>query len=288
MLFLLIKLFTTPALIWASTLAARRWGPVIGGGPAGLPFISGPASLFIAVQYGTPFAASAAASSLLGAVASCCYCLAYAHSARRFGWAGSLALALLAFLLCAFLLTRVSCGLPVAVCLSIAVPAHVRRSGDVGKKPQAGRRDRDAEADRYGQSAGNPACLRLLPDIPGTADMRRVQPPWRLPVQMFCGGLSVLILTELAGVVGEQWSGILLTFPIISSILTPFAHLSFGARAAVLTIRGLLAGFFGTSCFITIIAVCLEPLGIASGYCIAALGALLTSILIMHCVNKRR
>ena len=255
MLFLLIKLFTTPALIWASTLAARRWGPVIGGGLAGLPFISGPASLFIAVQYGTAFAASAAASSLLGAVASCCYCLAYAHSSRRFGWAGSLALALLAFLLCAFLFTRVSCGLPVAVCLSIAVPA---------------------------------ACLRLLPDIPGTADMRRVQPPWRLPVQMFCGGLSVLILTELAGVVGEQWSGILLTFPIISSILTPFAHLSFGARAAVLTIRGLLAGFFGTSCFITIIAVCLEPLGIASGYCIAALGALLTSILIMHCVNKRR
>ena len=188
-------------------------------------------------------------------MASCCYCLAYAHSARRFGWAGSLALALLAFLLCAFLFTRVSCGLPVAVCLSIAVPA---------------------------------ACLRLLPDIPGTADMRRVQPPWRLPVQMFCGGLSVLILTELAGVVGEQWSGILLTFPIISSILTPFAHLSFGARAAVLTIRGLLAGFFGTSCFIIIIAVCLEPLGIASGYCIAALGALLTSILIMHCVNKRR
>ncbi|WP_302984444.1 hypothetical protein [Bilophila wadsworthia] len=56
----------------------------------------------------------------------------------------------------------------------------------------------------------------------------------------------------------------------------------------MLTIRGLLAGFFGTSCFITIIAVCLEPLGIASGYCIAALGALLTSILIMHCVNKRR
>ena len=51
MLFLLIKLFTTPALIWASTLAARRWGPVIGGGLAGLPFISGPASLFIAVQY---------------------------------------------------------------------------------------------------------------------------------------------------------------------------------------------------------------------------------------------
>ena len=101
-------------------------------------------------------------------------------------------------------------------------------------------------------------------------------------------GLSVLILTELAGVVGEQWSGILLTFPIISSILTPFAHLSFGARAAVLTIRGLLAGFFGTSCFITIIAACLEPLGIAAGYCIAALGALLTSILIMYCVNKRR
>lgn len=255
MLFLLIKLLTTPALIWASTLTARRWGPVVGGGLAGLPFISGPASLFIAVQYGTAFAASAAASSLLGAVASCCYCLAYAHSARRFGWKASLALALLAFLLCAFLLTRISYSLPVAACLSVAVPA---------------------------------ACLWLLPDLPGTADMRKAQPPWRLPVQMFCGGLSVLILTELAGAVGEQWSGILLTFPIISSILTPFAHLSFGARAAVLTIRGLLAGFFGTSCFITIVAAFLEPLGIAPGYCIAALGALLTSMIIMQCINERR
>ena len=118
-----------PALIVGPPRVAgpSRGAPVIGGGLAGLPFISGPASLFIAVQYGTPFAASAAASSLLGAVASCCYCLAYAHSARRFGWAGSLALALLAFLLCAFLFTRVSCGLPVAVCLSIAVPAACLR-----------------------------------------------------------------------------------------------------------------------------------------------------------------
>lgn len=255
MLFLFFKAFTTPLLILGAALASRRWGPVIGGGFAGLPFISGPASLFIAIQYGTSFAAGAASGSLLGAVASCCYCLAYAHSARRFGWAPSLCIALAVFFASAFLLTKAPYSLPVASLLGVGVPV---------------------------------VCLLLLPDVPGSVDMRRVQPPWRLPVQMLCGGLSVLALTELAGVVGEQWSGILLTFPIISSILTPFAHLAFGARAAVLTIRGLLVGFIGTSCFIIIIAAGLEPLGIAAGYCVAALGALLTSFLIMFQLNKKR
>ena len=255
MLFLCIKLFTTPALILGATLASRRWGPVIGGGLAGLPFISGPASLFIAIQYGTSFAASAASASLLGAVASCCYCLAYAYSARSLSWPLSLGVALLVFFAVAVVLTEVPYSLPVAGLLGVAVPA---------------------------------GFLRLLPDFPGKVDMRRVQPPWRLPVQMLCGGLSVLILTELAGIVGEQWSGILLTFPIISSILTPFVHSSFGARAAVLTVRGLLIGFIGTSCFIILIAVGLEPLGIPVGYCVATLGALLTSFLIMFQLNRNR
>lgn len=107
-------------------------------------------------------------------------------------------------------------------------------------------------------------------------------------VQIFCGGLSVLILTELAGVVGEQWSGILAHLPHHQlhpdPLRTPFFR---GARRRV-DDTGIARGFFGTSCFITIIAACLEPLGITAGYCIAALGALLTSILIMYCVNKRR
>ena len=248
MLFFAVKLLATPALIWGATLAARRWGPVVGGGRAGLPFISGPASLFIAIQYGTFFAAKAASASLLGIVASCCYCLAYAHSARRFGWGPSLCIALAAFFAVAMFLTNIPCSLPVAAALGLGVPA---------------------------------GCLRLLPDIPGSVDMRRVQPPWCLPVQMLCGGLSVLLLTELAGIVGEQWSGILLTFPVISSILTPFAQVSFGARAAVMTIRGLLAGFIGAACFILIIAAGLERLGIAAGYILAVLGAVGGSCLVM-------
>ena len=254
MIFLLIKACTTPALSLGSSLAARRWGPLVGGGLAGLPFISGPASLFIAIQYGTSFASSAASASLLGAVASCCYCLAYAHSARRFGWALSLSIALAAFFAIAVLLTRLPYSLLAAGLLGIGVPA---------------------------------GCLRLLPNIPGKVDMHRVQPPWRLPVQMILGGLSVLFLTELAGIVGEQWSGILLTFPIISSILTPFVHISFGARAAVLTIRGLLVGFIGTSCFIIIIAAGLESLGVFAGYCLASLGAVVTSFLIIFYLNRQ-
>src|SRR6184192_563504 len=61
---LALKLVLTPALIAIATLAGRRFGPSIGGWLVGLPFTSGPVSLFLALEQGTSFAAAAA----LGAI----------------------------------------------------------------------------------------------------------------------------------------------------------------------------------------------------------------------------
>src|SRR3989442_6477667 len=90
---LALKIVLTPTLIAIATLAGRRWGPSIGGWLVGLPFTSGPVSLFLALEQGTSFAAAAAAGSIAGAAASALFAVAYAAMARRSRWPASLAVA---------------------------------------------------------------------------------------------------------------------------------------------------------------------------------------------------
>ncbi len=53
---LLLKLLLVPALIWAITLAAHRWGPAVGGWLSGFPVVSGPILLFLVLERGPDFA----------------------------------------------------------------------------------------------------------------------------------------------------------------------------------------------------------------------------------------
>jgi hypothetical protein len=79
----LLKILLTPALVAVTTLLARRWGPGIGGTMAGLPLTSTPVSIFLALEQGPMFAATAAFGTLLGLLSQAALCLAYSWSARR-------------------------------------------------------------------------------------------------------------------------------------------------------------------------------------------------------------
>src|SRR5947209_19554358 len=98
MTLLLAKLLLTPLLIAAVTLAGRRWGPAVGGAIAGLPLTSGPVSVFLALDQGSAFAATAAAGTLLGLLSQAAFCLVYGWIGRWAGWPASAALAVSAFL----------------------------------------------------------------------------------------------------------------------------------------------------------------------------------------------
>ena len=67
--------------IAAATLAARRWGFMVGGWLAGLPLVSGPISIFLALEQGPPFASQAAHGTLLGVIAVAAFCIVYALAA---------------------------------------------------------------------------------------------------------------------------------------------------------------------------------------------------------------
>src|SRR5512145_2399570 len=92
-----LKLILTPVLIAVATLAARRWGPAVGGWLAGLPLTSGPVSLILALERGPDFAARAALGTLFGLVSLAAFCWAYGAAARWTAWGGCLAAALAAF-----------------------------------------------------------------------------------------------------------------------------------------------------------------------------------------------
>ena len=80
---LILKLVLTPALIGAASLAGRRWGAAVGGWLVGIPFTSAPIALFLALDHGTSFAASASVGMLLGTISQAIFCLAYSSCAGR-------------------------------------------------------------------------------------------------------------------------------------------------------------------------------------------------------------
>jgi hypothetical protein len=99
------------SLVAVSTIAAARWGHVIGGVLSAFPLIVGPVLLVAAERHGTAFAAQTAAARLVGLIALSGFALAYARSAHWLGWRSSVALAWLAAAALGALAARVETGL---------------------------------------------------------------------------------------------------------------------------------------------------------------------------------
>lgn len=236
---LLLKLVLTPALIGGASLAARRWGHAVSGWLVGLPLTSGPVAFFLAIERGTSFAAAAALGSLAGAIAEVAFCVAYATVAARLTWPLALALASAAFaaVAAAFELTTLSLATgAVAAAVSLLV------------------------------------ALRILPRA-GARAVLPMPPRWDLPARMVIATALVLLITELAPVLGPRWSGVLATFPVYAAILTVFAH-RVSAAPAVDVLRGLLLGLFAFAAFFVVLGALIERAGVAAAFGAAVASAL--------------
>ncbi len=237
---LVLKLVVTPLLIAAATLVARRWGPGVGGWLAGFPLTSAPVSVFLTLEQGPDFAASAAVGTLFGLTALAVFCLAYGWAARRVGWAGSAAAGLGAFGACLAVLSAAPASLPAAfalVCVTLALVAA------------------------------------LLPAT--TAGVSGVKPPaWDLPLRMAVATAVVLLLTAAARHLGPTISGLLSPVPVFLLILAVFAQRSQGPDASIRVLRGGVIGSFAFAVFFLVVGALLGRLGIGATYALASLGAL--------------
>jgi hypothetical protein len=83
--------------------------------------------------------------------------------------------------------------------------------------------------------------------------------------------LFVLLMTGFAPALGPRLTGLLAPFPLFTSILAAFAHHQHGSAAAVNVLRGLLMGLFSFVSFFFVLALLLEPAGIAIAFTTAIL-----------------
>jgi len=232
---LLLKLTLTPLLVGGASLAARRWGPAVGGWLVSLPLTSGPILFFLALENGPAFAADVAVGTLLGLGAIVAYCLGYAAASARGPWV-SIAAASVAYAAAGLAVGRLA-GLPFALLVVLVVAAIA-------------------------------GALRVIPP-PGSTRNEAPHPAWDLPVRIVVGTVLVLSLTAIAPLLGPVASGIMATFPVYVSVLAVFTQLRDGPRAATDVLRGLLTGLFGTAAFFVVLHVLLEPYGIAVAFTLA-------------------
>ena len=250
---LLVKLLFTPLLMGVATLVARRWGPVIGGMFTALPLMSGPISLFLLLEQGPVFAASAARASMLGFVAVTAYALAFTYLSRHMNAPVTMVVCCVVFLATAWLLSLPSLGLAGSAVASLLLMAVGLRA--MGSPPTV---------------AGKPAS-----------------PWWDLPVRVVAAGGMVLGVTGLAGALGPQWSGFLSTFPVFTALMAAFTQWESGAPAAVLLVRGVVIGMFGSTIFFCVIGVCVGHMGPWAAYGLATGVNLLINMAVLALLARR-
>ena len=239
-------------LIGTASLAGRRWGHSISGWLVGIPFTSGPITLFLYLDHGAAFATNAALGSMLGIFATIAWAVAYVALARR--GSGLLPCVLAGLALFAVIGTAVrelAVG-PIPLYLALVIVLLV--------------------------------MIRLTP--PGPTQHAVPLPWWDLPARMVLATTLVLAITSGAAILGPRLAGLLATIPLYASILAGFGHRLVGPRAAIDVWRGLLFGLFGFGAFYLMLALFLGPFGIAA-FAIAITAAVLMQAATLHLLRRQ-
>jgi hypothetical protein len=239
----IFKILLTPALIWAVSMAGRRWGAAVSGLLIGLPLTSGPVALFITLERGTAFARQTASGILLGSISVALFCLAYGWlAALRQPWPVAMAGGWLATILATLALDPVRVAGVVALTIAAAVML---------------------------------ALIWLMPRATEGAESGAA-PWWDIPARMVVATAFVVALTEAAPALGAQLSGLLATLPIYASILAGFNHHLYGQAQVVRFTRGLALGLWGFIAFFAVLEALLTAAPIWVSFTAASAAALLT------------
>lgn len=239
---LVLKLVLTPTLIGTASLAGRRWGPAVSGWLVGFPFTSAPVALFLAMNEGVTFAATAAAGTMAGTISQAVFSVAYGCLARRLGWPLCVGGSCVAFALSTVALRHLL--LPLLPLFAVVLVALV-------------------------------VALRLMPV---SDPKRRVSgsavPRWDIAARMVVATAFVLVLTGFASALGAELTGLLSPFPLYAGILAAFGHHFHGAHAAIAVLRGLILGLFAFGGFFLALSALIERAGIGLAFAAAIAVAL--------------
>jgi hypothetical protein len=210
---LTIKMAPAATLVVLATLAAERFGSLLGAMVVTLPISAGPAYVLVALDHDAAFIAASALGSLVCNAATIVFCVVYSVLAQSRGLMPSLSAALGAWIALAALSGFVDWTVPGAAVLNILVLVICIPLGR-----------------RY-RFAPMPATIRRWYDIPLRAVM--------------VAALVATVVT-LSSRVGPTVTGILASFPVVlTSLVLIFQPRIGGPATATITANGIpgLAGY---------------------------------------------
>jgi hypothetical protein len=208
----------------------------MGGLAMGFPLLTGPISIFTALEQGADFASQAATTNLVGQVSTCVFCFVYACAALRYGAWVSAACGLVTFFIATAVWSQFHWPLAGAIALFMISLAGLNRA--ISKPP-----------------GSTPA---------------RAAPWWELPARMLVAGCFVFAITTASTRLGAQLSGLIAPFPVFVLILVVFTHLQDGSGAAVAMAKGVLLGSPAFGIFFIAVALGLPNFPIPVAYAGAA------------------
>jgi hypothetical protein len=224
---LVLKVALAPLLVVGVTLAARRWGPRVGGMLIALPVVAGPILLVITLEHGEVFGARVARGALLGIVALSAFCIAFAAAAAaatRIRWPAVLLIGWAAYAAVAACGSQWDApplaGLAMALVALLFARAFFRRND---------------QTDAFSPS----------------------RPPWDLYARAGSTAALVIVLTTAAGALGPAVSGVLTPFPVAGSVLAAFTLAHNGPAASLAMLRGFVVALPGFAVFFFAAAVAL-------------------------------
>ncbi|WP_431221819.1 hypothetical protein ACQ86O_15240 [Serratia sp. L9] len=208
--------------------------------------------LFLALEHGKDFAASATTGSLAATVAQACFAVAYCRFARR-GWLPALLAATATFAIAAALLQLSGIKQTGLFLLTLPVMA---------------------------------AALRLIPRqlvLKSTL----AYPHWDMPLRILIIVLVVMGVTVAAPFLGAGVSGVIASFPLMAVILAVFSHVMAGFEAAQRVMRGLVGGLLGFAIFFWVLNLMLLSFSLAAAYACAIIAALSVQFLLLQRMRRQ-
>lgn len=249
-----LKLMVTPLLMWAISLASRRWGGLLGGLLSGLPVTSALVMTFLCLEQGTAFALGAVPGALGGLAAVQATYTFYLFATRRLGIAPAVSLAILFYGLAAYAFTHWgSLYLSIGVAL-LLIGVLIRASG------------REPKPD---------TLVRLRHRY------------WEIPLRMVSATALLMLTTRLASWLGPATSGMLAPIPVIAWPLVVFAHVQHGRAGMAAMVRGNAIGAVGVIAFYLVIAGLLEAWGVAIAISLAMVCAVGLTIGLAAALRRR-
>lgn len=231
----LLRLVVAPLLVGGMSLVARRFGPTIAGILMGVPWMTAPVMLFLALDKGQAWGSEAAAGVLLAVAGLASFMVGYSLVARRAPWPYCLTTASLAFFAAALLVRELG--------LDLAGVAIVGASSLIGG-------------------------FLIVPPPAEPVTLGRL-PWWDIPVRMLATALLVAVIMLSADRLGPALSGIIASFPVITTVVVAFSHYRWGAAAATLMLRSLLLSLLSFIGFFLVLGWALVPLGIPVAFALA-------------------